>query len=1616
MIASHEEVVTIDAPAIERRAVVIPLPRCAAPGTYIVELIGAGRSSRALIRKGALRHSVRVGAAGPVVTVRDEAGRALRDASLWLGGREHRPKPDGDGSIVVPFSTRPGLVTMLLVHGDVAQVATLVHPAETYQLSAGIHLERESLVPGRSARILVRPTLSAAGWPASVKLLEEPQVELAVTDLAGTTSTRTEPVTLADDAETVVELRVPDGVQRVSVRLRGRVRQLSQQATLTLEDGVEAAVDRIHASAETEALHLATTPEGHRLSLLGKSGEARSGRAIALTLEPRAARDALSLTLETDAAGDIELGALPGVLRLTARLASGTEQSWSLAREPEVSWPPVVHALAGASVTLAAPEGPFMLMQVVDGQPIRDVTAQATVERGALVIAGLGVGSYLLRALAGRRDWDASPTVAITVAPRPPEPDATPALAMVGEALLELSREVPLVRASRLDDDALTLELGAVGPATRVHVWALRFRSDPALPSALARPAHRPLAHPGSTPLASYVSGREIGDEYRYVLERRRAPRRPGTMLEKPGLLLNPWALRSTATTTQDARGGKAYAMAGDFAPPPPPAPAPMPKAAPTPALGGFASLDFLAAPAVVLANLRPDAAGRVHIARATLGEAQLAHVVVVDASGTSIADVPLGVTDPASRDLRLRLALDATRHYREDRAVVGAPAGTALVVDDVRTGRIELVDSVARAHQVLATLGLGQGQDALAEMAFVASWHALDEAARRDRYSRYACHELHLFLARKDPPFFAAVVRPYLAHKRHKTFVDRWLLGEDLGAWLEPWAFGRLNTLERILLGLRHPELAAGIARLVGDAAALLPPDPERDARAIATLLGTSALAAPSALSAERDEAVFEEKARPKKRAARRADMDDAQSMLASRAAPPAAAAGPGGAGAGLAMDMLERESAEPLYRAADKTQEWAESDWWHRPIAEVGPELIAPNRFWRDLAEHAARAAGAAEGTTPAPFLSPWLADCTGSFAEAMAALAFLDLPLAAASHTVEREDTRLSVTLASHALAARTRIVEVEAGDGASGVLVGQTIFRADDRWEWDGAEQREKPVRGELVAGIVYQCQVVVTNPTSGRQKLEVLLQIPRGAIPVSSGFVAKTVHVDLGGYGTHALEYAFYFPRAGRWSHFPAHVTRAGALVAAAPPRDLEVRADPAGADPGSWAEVSQHGSLDDVLAFLEGANPGRVDLGKIAWRMRERAAFERVTAALAARHLYDDRLWAYALSHADRARTAEWLRHRDDVVRAAGPLDDGALVALDAVERGWYQHLEYAPLVAARAHQLGGRRVILNDGLAAQYRAFLEQVAHRAAPTADDLLAAAHYLFALDRPDDALAMLARVDPARVATRLQYDYLAAYAAACRGDLGRARELAAPWLDHPVDRWRARWQALAVMLDEAAGGGPARPTSPDSRDQALDAAAARQPALDLSVVGDAIVLAHHRLERCQLRFHRLDLELLFSRQPFVQGDVERFSWVEPGLTLEVALDPSAGRTTVPLPPALVGKNLVIEALAPGLRKAVAHYAHDLAVQLVEAYGQVRVLRASTQAALPATYVKVFGRQRDGRVAFYKDGYTDARGRFDYATLSTDDLDRVERFALLVVSDEAGAIVLEAAPPAR
>merc|ERR1711916_16626 len=91
-------------------------------------------------------------------------------------------------------------------------------------------------------------------------------------------------------------------------------------------------------------------------------------------------------------------------------------------------------------------------------------------------------------------------------------------------------------------------------------------------------------------------------------------------------------------------------------------------------------------------------------------------------------------------------------------------------------------------------------------------------------------------------------------------------------------------------------------------------------------------------------------------------------------------------------------------------------------------------------------------------------------------------------------------------------------------------------------------------------------------------------------------------------------------------------------------------------------------------------------------------------------------------------------------------------------------------------------------------------------------------------------------------------------------------------------------------------------------------------------------------------------------------------------------------------------------------------NMVVHVVENYGQVVVTHTEEDGSGPIqnAYVKAYARMRNGSVRFWHDVYTDHRGRADYATISGGDVGDVDRFAVLVMTEECGCVVKEARPP--
>ncbi|QDU85408.1 hypothetical protein Pla163_25370 [Planctomycetes bacterium Pla163] len=1626
LVAGIERTTTFDAPALRRVRRTFDFPELAGPGLWVVEFIGNGSASRVVVRKGDLETSERIGAAGHVFTVFDETGQRRPDAQIQFGGR--RFAADERGNVTIPFTTSPGSRRLVVMAGERTALATFSHRAEDYALEAGIFVEREELLEGRNASILVRPRLRLSqGGPAALELLEDAVLEISARDVDGTlTSTNVRDVEFDLASEFVHEIAVPERLVSLTVALSGTVKSATggedQRLTAT---PVTFELNGIESANRTAGGLLSRSASGFHLDMLGKNGEARPALVVNVRLDHADFTDTFEVQLETDANGRIDLGQLDGITRMTATTPTVGTHLWTL-DEARRTLPATVHGVAGETLRVPHPGGAttlcredVSLVALRAGVPLRDRFEAVSLRARYFELNGLEPGQYRLRFT--RENW----SIEVLVAPGVRDDGWSRG----GPLALELSRTLPLqLVALAPEGDDMVVRIGGATPTTRVHLWATRYLpAYDGFDHLYLAPTDTVDGFDVGAPRSDFNAERDIGDELRYILERRLARIFPGNMLRRPALLLNPWDIGLSSENFNDAIGlgggaggasGKLGGRRGGRA---------ADRSQQQDEYSAWTNVDFLPRGAVVLANLVPDADGVVRVPLANLGSGQHVHAVVCDGNDTISSWVALEQLPFEPRDLRLVDGLDPAAAVGERRSIDVLAAGEVATIADRSTARLQSYGSLAEVFELLRTQS---GDDDLATFEFLVRWPSLTREEQLAKYSEHACHEFNFFVHEKDPAFFDEIVRPYLANKRDRTFLDHYLLDEDLGEFLDPWAFERLNVLERILLTRRITERTEAGRRHVRDLLAARPND-----RSLVDLHFRGALAGRS-LSAD------DKLARPRGPETASANDRWAQdgggsyrgagdTVPPGRGIPPSAppAEDPAAAlrelkdelSAGLELEeqerMLEglgyigtdadtRANSDGFFRPLDATRTFAEHNYYQRLIAEHTADLVGINRFWADFAVHV-------EGT---PFVSPHVVEVASHVNEILLALALLDLPFDAAEHAIVTSAGSLTLTAASPLLLVRQELASLPRATDPAPILVSQNAYRLDEPMRWVDGVARDAFVTDEFLTGVSYGCRVVVTNPTSSPRELEILLQIPRGAMPVQGGFVTRGVPIALAPYSTTTYEYAFYFPTTGEFVQYPVNVSEDEAVIASADARTFTVRAEPTVVDTTSWEYVSQRGTLEDVLAFLSTANLERIDLSRVAWRMRDRTSYDALIDALREQLAFDGTLWSYGLYHKEDRTASQYLAQRPDYLRRLGLYLDSPLVQLDPVERRTYQHLEFDPLVNARAHQFGERRKILNDDVARQYFALLDRLSQKPALDADDRLEVVHYLILQDRVADALTLFGAIDRNQIDATLQYDYMAAYLDFFDQDLEVAREIAERYRDHPVARWRERFAQVLAQVVEVESGAWRTDLVDGDRDQRQTALADREPALDLAVEGRTVRLTHQNLEEVTVGYYPMDVEVLFSSSPFVQGGAGGFSYVQPLRSDVLALAADGATTNFELPAEFRNSNVLIEVRAGAVVRRETVLAGSLQVQWMDNFGQLRVSSSETGEALSKVYVKVFAKEADGSERFHKDGYTDLRGRFDYTSVSGDNASGAVRFAVLVLSDEHGAVVRELDPPTR
>lgn len=1609
-------------------------------GVWVVEFIGNGISSRALVRKGKLQYLSRPSAGGELVRVLDEKNRPVENPEIWFGGKRYTAEENG--LVLLPFSEK-GTATTVLYDGHVASIARVDLPKERYSLDGGILLNQETLLPGTEAPIAVRAALTTNGVPVETSLLENVALNIATTDLDGVESTtRVEAFKLFDDRESVYNFRVPSRLASVTVEVKGKVPLVSKPGEVDEECGFSRSfsVNGQDAEQRVSDLYLSRIGEEYTVEVLGKSGEPLPDRAVNVTFAHKDFARSLNVSLKTDGKGRIALGELEGIGSISCSMRGGALRRWTMEGD-RYSTPDFFNTVTSQAVEIpvGAADGPlsrseFVLLEERGSAFVRDVFEKASRVDGAIRIEGLEPGDYL----ALNRNTGDEVEIRVT-----DSDNFQMGYALSESRHLQMRNPRPMRVASlEAKGDKVTIKLANADKATRVHVLATRFVPpfDP-FEEIVGPYAPGLVTIQRGTNESLYVSGRDIGEEYRYILERRAEKKFPGNMLARPGLILNPWELNKTETDTDEAAAGEEYRRKREMT---------AAKRSSAPGTegaimrapvdtGGFSpSFNFLASQSVVIANIEPNEDGEIVIGRADLGDRQEVHVLAVNGSETSYRKLSLPEVKGGTefRDLRLKNTLDLEKTFTQQRNVTLLEDGQTLTIKDLRAAELETYDTLSSVYGVLSAITPDEDFD---EFRFVVDWPNLKDDRKRELYSKYASHELSFFLSRKDPDFFDTVVKPYLANKKDKTFLDHYLLGDPLDGYLAPWEFGRLNIVERILLGRRlGDDEGERTKEHVSDLLELLPIDPQYRAEIFRQALrgrrsdpggswGTAEGLVAMDMSAPADPFAAPAPAGGGGLKARTAVAMNVRGAPAAKPMPApvamaeevpmeaeAATESPtlgfmADRGDVSSIELRDKAKEQALFRKLESTKEWAENNYYHLPIEAQVADLITVNAFWEDFAEWDGKGG----------FYSREFPAACRNLAEKMFVLSVLDIPFEAKKMDVTVEDNVMKLTAASPVVVFHEEIQEAPRSEEETPILVSQNFYRADDRYKTVQGQQVDKFVTGEFLTGVVYGSQVVVTNPTSSSQTLELLVQIPSGAIPVAGSDYTKSFPVQLASFSTQKIDTEFYFPKASGdqpFQVYPVQVALDEKVIASGETNGFAVVDELSNFDEAAWEYLSQYGSKKEVLDYLGNHNLQKIDLAAIAWRAREDADFLRAAAkVISARHAFDPTLWSYGLFHNDLPVAREYLKHRDDFLRQSGGWIDCDLVSLDPVERHWYQHLEYAPLVNARSHRLGRERKILNDRFRSQYERFVDLLGYKPKLSAEDQLAVSGYLFLQDRTEEALEWLEGVNPGGLATRLQYDYLKAYADMYLEDVAGANQIAQAYLEYPVDKWREKFIALAEQVKEIQGQEAAAPDE-ESRESQMEKLSSKDPFFELTSKEKGAKLTYRNIGEITVNYYEMDLEFLFSSQPFVSGGSGQFSYIKPNLTETKKLPAGGNVLDLVLPDQFGSKNVLVEVVGEGRTDSVAVYSNRLNVQLAKNYGRIEVRKEGDDSPLPKTYVKVYAKMKDGKVRFFKDGYTDLRGKFDYVSLNTNELDNVEGLSLLVMSEGNGSLVREVDPPQR
>jgi hypothetical protein len=162
LITAHEETHEFKEPAQKKFRYVFEFPQLDDKiGLFVIEFISNGYSSRAVIKKGSLSLIYKSTVAGQVAYILDENKDICKTSNtgMWYKNSYYKADTEKGGRIIIPYQKQESSGSAILIYDGFAQLAQFRQMAENYSFDCSYVAHPESMLMGREAEILLKPSL-----------------------------------------------------------------------------------------------------------------------------------------------------------------------------------------------------------------------------------------------------------------------------------------------------------------------------------------------------------------------------------------------------------------------------------------------------------------------------------------------------------------------------------------------------------------------------------------------------------------------------------------------------------------------------------------------------------------------------------------------------------------------------------------------------------------------------------------------------------------------------------------------------------------------------------------------------------------------------------------------------------------------------------------------------------------------------------------------------------------------------------------------------------------------------------------------------------------------------------------------------------------------------------------------------------------------------------------------------------------------------------------------------------------------------------------------------------------------------------------------------------------